>query len=152
MTSPEDGRARAGGWFFVIPALALMAVLGFGLSRGGNASSIYVADGKTGRLIPEKRKIDLSGTIEEKAAKLVSEFLLGPMEHAHSPILPGELRLGTVMHRAGILHVGIRLSEPARQIGGIAELKRGMELSLASSLPGSGRLILYVDGIQAKEP
>jgi len=151
VTAQEEVRSHPGGWLLLLPAIALIAILAFGLIQNGAACSIYVADGTTGDLKVEKRRIDLSGQLEEKASKLIAEFLLGPMEHDNAPLFQGEVRLGSVLHRSGLLHVDIELSDPPRQLSSLASIRKGMERSLSASLPGSGRLVLYVGGTQARE-
>ncbi|MCX7026996.1 MAG: hypothetical protein NT061_05830 [Spirochaetes bacterium] len=132
----------------VLPILAAVAILAFGLwGRTGNAK-LYFADRHYKSLVMETRAAPLLGSMEERAEELMSELLLGPMEPYNQPLIQGDARLGSVMHRGGTLFIDVEIVDLAEQKLPFDLFKKAIEQSLSSSVPGSGKLELYINGHQ----
>jgi hypothetical protein len=70
------------------------------------------------------------------------------MEPYNQPLVQGDARLGSVMHRGGVLYVDVEIVDLAAQKLPFVLLRRAIEQSLGNSVPGAGKLELSINGRQ----
>lgn len=138
------------GWLLVLPAVAILALLVFGLSGRTGKATLYFADKDFRGLVAETRNTPLLGNMEERASELLSELVLGPMDPDKQPLFQGDVRLGTVMQRGSNLVVDLEISDLGLQKLSFDLVRKAMEQSLADTVPGAGRLLLFVNGRQVR--
>ena len=148
MKEQSQGVASGKGWLLVLPAIAVAAILGFGLwGRTGKVRLLF-ADRYNKALVTETREAPLFGGMEERAGEVLSQLLLGPMEPYNQPLVQGDARLGSVMHRGGKLFVDLEIADLAVQKLPFSLLRRAIEESLGYSVPGAGKVELSINGHQ----
>jgi len=141
-TSDAPGK----GFILVLSGLAVIALFVFGFWGRPGKAKLYFADRYNKALTVETRDAPLLGSMEERAQELMSDLLLGPMEPNNQPLIQGDARLGTVMRRGAILNVDIEIVDLVGQKLPFGLVKRAIEQSLGESVPGAGRLDLYING------
>lgn len=148
MKEQSPAAASGKGWLLVLPAIAVMAILSFGLWGRTGKVRLYFSDRHYKSLVAETRDAPLMGSLEQRAEGTLSQLLLGPMEPNNQPLILGDARLGSVMHRGGTLYVDVDIADLAGQKLPFNLLRRAIERSLGDSVPGAGKLELSINGQQ----
>lgn len=146
MKEEQSRHPRPEGWLALLPLLAVLALLAFGVGNFSTKTSLYFFDKSGQKLVTERRVIPLVGSIEARATAVVDELLLGPVDHTHIAPMPPGTRLIALLHRGNRLELslasetlyGFKLDFP--------KVREAFEKTLASSVPGYGSLILYING------
>jgi hypothetical protein len=146
--SPESNPGKA--WLLILPAIAVAAILAFGLWGETGKVKLYFADRNNKALVAETREAPLIGSMEERAEAVLSQLLLGPMEPYNEPLIQGDARLGYVMHRGGTLYVDIEIFDLGAQKLSFNLFRRAIEQSLDNSVPGAGKVELSINGRQIR--
>lgn len=144
-----ESNSRTGqhaAWLLVIPVIIVAALVLNGLDPVSGRSRLYFLDANRIRLAAETRKLALVGSIEERALLVLEELMLGPAGHALQPLFRQDARLREVMHRGSMLHVAIEIPDLAGLDIPFGLIRSAFEKSLASAVPGSGSLELYING------
>ncbi len=148
MKQAETRHARTNGWVVLVPIMAIVALLAFGIGSASTKTRLYFFD-KTGRnLVEERRTIPLVGSIETRAVALLEEYLLGPAEHGHIGIMPPGTRILAVLHRRNRLTVSLETQALYGFKLDFSKVREALEKTLASGIPGYGMLELHVNGQQ----
>ncbi len=142
----ETRSGHKGGWLAIIPAIAVVALVVNGLDPAANRAKLFFPDASGSKLAAETRRLDLSGSLEERSQRVLEELILGPFGNSLQRLLPRETRLRAVLHREGQLHVAIEVPDLAALKTPFRLVKEAFEKSLASSVPGFGKLELYING------
>lgn len=148
MKQAEARHARTNGWVALIPILAIIALLAFGIGNASTSTRLYYFD-KTGqRLVEERRTIPLVGSIETRAIALLEEYLLGPAQHGHIGIMPPGTRILAVLHRGTTLTVSLSTQALYSFKLDFPKVREALEKTLASGIPGYGVLELHINGYE----
>lgn len=146
MKQEETRHSKTGGWIVLIPIMAVIALLVFGIGTASTTTKLYFFD-KTGqRLVVEKRIIPLVGSIETRAIAVLEELLLGPAEHSHIGVLPPGTRLLAALHRGNRLTVSLSTEALYGFKLDFPKVREAFEKTLAAGIPGYGILELYING------
>ena len=148
MKEQSHGPAPGKGWLLVLPAIAVVAIVAFGLWGQTGQIRLFFADRYNKNLVMETRQAPLIGGMEERAEEVVTQLLLGPMEPYNQPIVQGDARLGSVLRRGGSLFIDVEIPDLAAQRLPFNLLRRAIEDSLGASVPGAGKLELSINGHQ----
>jgi hypothetical protein len=96
----------------------------------------------------ELRNLPRTSGREKTAELLASELLLGPASPDLASAFPVGVRVESTMLRRGVLYLDLSqdaaLADPARLRIGLAS----MEKSLRAGLPGIGRIVITIGGIE----
>jgi hypothetical protein len=142
----NDKHGKALGWLVLIPVLAVFALLLNTLDPASRRSRLYFADASGTRLKGETRRLALVGPVEDRARRVVEELLLGPATYGLRKITKGDVRLRSLMHRDGRLHIALDVPDLSAPGPSFQLLKQSMEKSIARSVGGSGPVDLYLNG------
>lgn len=96
----------------------------------------------------EPRNLPRTAGREKKAELIASELLLGPVDPALVSAFPSGVRVESTILRRGSLYVDLSpdaaLADPAKLKIGLASMER----SLRAGLPGIGRIVITIGGIE----
>jgi hypothetical protein len=146
MKEEQPRHSKPGGWFILLPILAVLALLAFGIGSASTKTSLYFFD-KSGRsLVTERRVIPLVGSVEARAMAVLEELLLGPVDHNHIAPMPPGTRLVALLHRGNRLEVSLATEALYSFKLDFPKVREAFEKTLASSVPGYGILDLYING------
>jgi germination protein M len=101
--------------------------------------TLYFADEAAGALLPEKRRVELSGNIPATAVRLFDELVKGPQSAELQPTIPPGARLLNAYHLDGMLVLDFSNELQANHSGGSAgELLTVYSIvnTMAENLPG----------------
>ena len=146
MRKEKEKHGRPLGWLILVPVLAVLALLLNTLDPASRRSRLYFADASASRLTGETRRLPLVGPVEERARRVVEELLLGPATYGLRKITKGDVRLRTLMHRDGRLHIALEVPDLSASGPSFQLLKQSIEKSIARSVGGSGPVDLYLNG------
>lgn len=132
-------------WAVTLTLLAVIALLA-GTFFPERALTLHFPDSTGTRLLSERRKPVPTGTIEQRAEAVVSELLIGSGERGRLPLFSGDVRLLAVMERSGILYVDISSEALETSKVSFPLAVKAIHYSLRDSVPGSGKLVLTIDG------
>lgn len=146
MRKENEKHGKPLGWLILIPVLTVFALLLNTLDPASRHSRLYFSDASGTRLIGETRRLALVGSVEDRARRVVEELLLGPTTYGVQRITKGDVRLRSLMHRDGRLHVALEFPDLSARGPSFTLLKQSIEKSLASSVGGTGPVDLYLNG------
>lgn len=151
MNQEQPRHSRSGGWIVLVPIMAVLALLAFGIGNASTKTRLYYFD-KTGqKLVQELRVIPLVGSIETRALALLEELLLGPAEPGHIALMPSRTRILAVIHRDNRLAVSLSIESLHEIPFDFAKVREAFEKTLVSGIPGYGNLELYINGQQTQK-
>lgn len=146
MRMEQPRHSKTNGWIVLIPIMAVLALLAFGIGNASTKTRLYFFD-KTGqKLVDESRVIPLVGSIETRALAVLEELLLGPAEPGHIAILPLGTSIHAVFHRDNRLVVSLSLESFHEIPFDFPKIREAFVKTLASGIPGYGTLELYING------
>lgn len=137
---------QAGNWRFVLPALAVAALLLNGLGLTGRKSALFFLDAQRTKLFKEMRLLPLAGTPEERARTLAEELLLGPMNNKAQPLFAQEARLDAAFLRGQRLSLALEIPDFAGLDAPFSLIRSAFEKTIKASVPGLGALDIYING------
>jgi len=137
---------HSGRWLLLVPAVIVLALVVNGVDPSADRAKLFFLDASRARLIAERRAMPLVGSIEERSERVLKELLLGPFDNRLQPLFLQDARIAVVMHRGGRLLVELEIPELSRVDIPFTLLRSSMERTLAASVPGYGRLELYING------
>lgn len=146
MSENAHRERHSGRWLLLVPAVIVLALVVNGLAPSADRASLYFLDASRTRLVAEQRAMSLVGPVEERSEQVLKELLLGPFDHRLQPLVLEDARLGAVMHRGGRLLVELEIPDLSKVDVPFALLRSAIERTLAASVPGCGRLELYLNG------
>ncbi len=134
------------GWLILIPVLAVLALLLNTIDPASRRSRLYFTDASASRLAGETRRLPLVGPVEDRARRIVEELLLGPATYGLRKLTKGDVRLRSLMHRDGRLHIALEVPDLSASGPSFLLLKQSIEKSIARSVGGAGPVDLYLNG------
>jgi hypothetical protein len=140
---------HSGRWLLLVPAVIVLALVANGINPSADRAKLYFLDSGRTKLAAERRAMPLVGPVEERAERVLKELLLGPFDYRLQPLFLQDARLGPVMHRGGRLIVELQIADLGQVDAPFALLRSAIEKTLSASVPGCGKLDLYINGRQA---
>lgn len=136
------------GALIIIPILLAAGVIAYGLTLPANSCALYFPDQHGKTLVQERRVLNPIGSTEERARRVIDELVLGPMNHNLQPLFPLSAYVSSFMLRSGILYVNIELPNLADMAIRFPLMYEAIEKSLKASVPESGSLKLFINGLE----
>jgi len=140
---------HSGRWLLLVPAIIVLALVVNGVDPSADRAKLYFLDSGRTKLVSERRAMPLVGSLEARAEDVLKELLLGPFDYRLQPLFLQDARLSPVMHRGGRLIVDLEIADLSQIDVPFVLLRSAIEKTLAASVPGYGRLELYINGSQA---
>jgi len=136
------------GALIILPILLAAGVIVYGLTFSSSSCTLYFPDQHANNLVGERRVLSPIGNPEERSRRVLDELALGPMNHNLQPLLPQGARISLVMQRSGTLYIDIEFANLADSKIRFPLIKEAIEKTLKTSVPGSGSIRLFINGIE----
>ncbi|MCX7775661.1 MAG: hypothetical protein WHT81_02135 [Rectinemataceae bacterium] len=133
----------------ILAALMVVAGVLFIIVRGPRVHSagirLYFPDADSHQLKEEIRPLPLEGSTSERAEIIVRELLLGPLTRNLVPVAPAEVAFNRAIATAKGILIDIQVKDLASFSPYYRSFADALRKSIAETLPGSPRVILYIN-------